>query len=266
MTFSSEIQRRLEAALRLNSPLNKDSVPSNAPSNDQATKEAAETADEEDDAAEDVSYQPYKPQKLNFGYPHPDPVVENSTLSAVKPPDISYNLAIPADVIAKARLSNLQLEAVVYGSQRHLQDLPQPPEPLVAHGQEKIKPNLQTPPPKNTKSNRKRPSPISLCDQPKIPACRAGFMLGDSAGMGKGRTLAAFCYENIMRGRKKHIWISVSKDLYDDAKRDLRDLGLKDYASEHCHLLGNKKYSKLEEKEGLFFATYRSHWTKQQND
>eukprot|EP00957_Ditylum_brightwellii_P093255 7101101-Ditylum_brightwellii.AAC.1 len=55
---------------------------------------------------------------------HPDPVVENSTLSAVEPPGVEYNLAMPADVIAKGKLSNLQLEAIVYGCQRHLIDLP----------------------------------------------------------------------------------------------------------------------------------------------
>lgn len=59
-----------------------------------------ETNDEEDDAAEAVSYKPYRPLKVKFGRPHPDPVVENSTLAAVEPPEIVYNLAIPADVIA----------------------------------------------------------------------------------------------------------------------------------------------------------------------
>ena len=33
--------------------------------------------------------------------------------------------------------------------------------------------------------------------------------------MGKGRTLAGFAVENIARGRKKHVWILVSSDLYE---------------------------------------------------
>ena len=33
--------------------------------------------------------------------------------------------------------------------------------------------------------------------------------------MGKGRTLAGFVVENIARGRRKHVWISVSSDLYE---------------------------------------------------
>ena len=80
--------------------------------------------DELDDVEEEMSYTPYKPAKLKFGVDHPDPVVENSTLAAVAPPDITYNLAMPADIIHEGKLSNLQLEAVVYGCQRHMIDLP----------------------------------------------------------------------------------------------------------------------------------------------
>lgn len=40
-----------------------------------------------------------------------------------------------------------------------------------------------------------------------VTPLRAGFLLGDGAGMGKGRTLAGFCVENIARGRNKHVWV-----------------------------------------------------------
>lgn len=56
-----------------------------------------------------------------------DPVVENSTLSAVAPPDVTYNLAMPASILSEGKLSNLQLEAIVYGCQRHMVDLPVKP-------------------------------------------------------------------------------------------------------------------------------------------
>ena len=42
--------------------------------------------------------------------------------------------------------------------------------------------------------------------QSRVPL-RAGFLLGDGAGMGKGRTLAGFCVENIARGRDRHVWV-----------------------------------------------------------
>ena len=56
---------------------------------------------------------------------------------------------------------------------------------------------------------------------------RAGFLLGDGAGVGKGRTLAGIIQENYLLGRKRAIWLSVSNDLRYDAERDLRDIGAK---------------------------------------
>lgn len=63
--------------------------------------------------------------------------------------------------------------------------------------------------------------------------------------------------ENISRGRKKHIWVSVSADLYEDAKRDLSDLGLDKYASAFCYNLGNyKSQDAIKQEEGVMFTTY----------
>lgn len=54
---------------------------------------------------------------------------------------------------------------------------------------------------------------------------RAGFLIGDGAGVGKGRTIAGVIFESYMKGRKRAIWVSVSNDLKYDAERDLRDIG-----------------------------------------
>lgn len=54
---------------------------------------------------------------------------------------------------------------------------------------------------------------------------RAGFFLADSTGVGKGRQIAGIILDNLVRGRKKHVWFSASKDLYLDAMRDFRDIG-----------------------------------------
>ena len=54
---------------------------------------------------------------------------------------------------------------------------------------------------------------------------RAGFLIGDGAGVGKGRTIAGIIFENYMKGRKRAIWVSVSNDLKYDAERDLKDIG-----------------------------------------
>ncbi|XP_043089366.1 protein strawberry notch homolog 2-like, partial [Puntigrus tetrazona] len=53
---------------------------------------------------------------------------------------------------------------------------------------------------------------------------RAGFLIGDGAGVGKGRTVAGIILENFLKGRKRALWFSVSNDLKYDAERDLKDI------------------------------------------
>ena len=42
--------------------------------------------------AEGVTFTDYRPAKLSYGAPHPDPVVETASLAAVEPPDVTYEL------------------------------------------------------------------------------------------------------------------------------------------------------------------------------
>ena len=87
---------------------------------------------------------------------------------------------------------------------------------------------------------------------------RAGFLIGDGPGVGKGRTLAGVIFENYLQGRKKSIWISASSDLTYDVVRDLRDIGAKHIA---VHAL-NKMYEDISAgvngliKEGVVFSIY----------
>ena len=39
---------------------------------------------------------------------------------------------------------------------------------------------------------------------------RRGFFCGDGAGVGKGRQLAGIILENVLCGRTKNVWLSVS--------------------------------------------------------
>ena len=57
-------------------------------------------------------------------------------------------------------------------------------------------------------------------------ASRAGFFLGDGAGVGKGRQIAAVIRHAVAAGNARHLWLSVSRSLIDDARRDLDDVGL----------------------------------------
>uniref|UniRef100_A0A1D2AC25 UBA domain-containing protein n=2 Tax=Auxenochlorella protothecoides TaxID=3075 RepID=A0A1D2AC25_AUXPR len=82
---------------------------------------------------------------------------------------------------------------------------------------------------------------------------RQGFFLGDGAGVGKGRQISAIILDNYARGRGKHVWLSTSTDLYQDAVRDLKDLG--------CHIPVIQNVQALDKatntpREGVMFMTY----------
>lgn len=164
----------------------------------------------------------YKPRKLPYGAPHPDPVVETASLAAVPPPNITYELAAYKELVDAGSLSALQLEAVVYACQRHETRLPD--------------------------------------------GSKAGFFLGDGAGVGKGRTIAGLILENWKRGRKKHIWVSVGADLKIDARRDLDDVGATDLPLHALNKLPYGKMSsvnfikkaKVDVTEGVMFLTYNA--------
>ncbi|XP_042963353.1 protein FORGETTER 1 [Carya illinoinensis] len=158
----------------------------------------------------------YRPPKLSIGPPHPDPIVETSSLSAVQPPEPTYDLKIKDELESSNTLSCLQIETLVYACQRHLHHLPS--------------------------------------------GARAGFFIGDGAGVGKGRTIAGLIWENWHHGMKKALWISVGSDLKFDARRDLDDVGA---TSIEVHALNKLPYSKLDSKsvgirEGVVFLTYSS--------
>ncbi|KAG8237954.1 hypothetical protein J437_LFUL016299 [Ladona fulva] len=88
---------------------------------------------------------------------------------------------------------------------------------------------------------------------------RAGFLIGDGAGVGKGRTISGIIYENYLKGRKRAIWVSVSNDLKYDSQRDLNDIGA---GKIDVHALNKFKYAKISSaingnvKKGVIFSTY----------
>ncbi|SPP82611.1 protein strawberry notch-like [Drosophila guanche] len=91
---------------------------------------------------------------------------------------------------------------------------------------------------------------------------RAGFLLGDGPGMGKGRSLAAIIYNNFMLGRKRALWVSISNTLKCDVERDVKDIG----ASEKINvvLLDTLNYWSISSEEndrfktGIVFCEYTS--------
>uniref|UniRef100_A0AAR2KAH3 Protein strawberry notch homolog 1 n=1 Tax=Pygocentrus nattereri TaxID=42514 RepID=A0AAR2KAH3_PYGNA len=87
-------------------------------------------------------------------------------------------------------------------------------------------------------------------------ADRAAYLIGDGAGVGKGRTIAGIIYENYLLGRKRSLWFSVSNDLKYDAERDLRDIGAKNIQVHSLNKISSKHNGSV--KKGVIFATYSS--------
>ncbi|GIL61313.1 hypothetical protein Vafri_15702 [Volvox africanus] len=88
---------------------------------------------------------------------------------------------------------------------------------------------------------------------------RAGFFIGDGAGVGKGRQIAGIIIDNFVRGRKRSLWLSTSSDLHADATRDLRDLGCQLTIINNVAALDRESRAlglAKEYREGVLFMTY----------
>ncbi len=126
----------------------------------------------------------YRVQKavVRGSHCHPANVVESAAMASVEPPDPTYEHHVPADAIAEGRVSDLQVEDVVYAGQAT--------EGLLPNG------------------------------------CRKGHWNGDGTGIGKGREIYAFIYDQMEQGRTKHLHVSASHQLYADAERDRSAVGV----------------------------------------
>ena len=189
----------------------------NNPTTSVETEPEPEAEADFEEVNDELTYDEYSPKYYSDGHPHPDPLVQSASMAAVDPPEITYKLHLPSKIKERGHLSTSQLEAVCYASQSFEQLLPS-----------------------DNNNNIKY---------------RRGFFLGDGAGVGKGRQLAGILFENWSRGRKRHVWLSVSADLYLDAQRDLKDIGAGHIKSVALHKL---PYSPIVLKEGIVFVTYSS--------
>ena len=113
----------------------------------------------------------YTPKKLKEGAPHPDHVVETEVLAAVIPPDLYESDG-----------------KMFKDAQHHLAD-------VVA---KKTISNLQL---ETVCYSNKRFA------QKMVGGLRAGFFLGDGAGVGKGRQIAATVLEHWRRGGRRALWM-----------------------------------------------------------
>lgn len=153
----------------------------------------------------------YRVQKavVRGSQPHPANVVESTAMACVEPPDVTYRHHLPADVIIEGRISNLQIEDVIYAGQATSAMLPD--------------------------------------------GTRKGHWNGDGTGIGKGREIYAFIYNEFAQGRTKHVHISASHQLVADAERDRSAVGL---PLRIIHQAQFKTAETITTDSGVLFTTY----------
>jgi predicted RNA methylase len=175
-------------------------------------------------------YIAYRPQRLIFedAVDHPTQLVESAAMASVALPAPSYVPQLPAKVIRDHVLSLAQLETLVQALDATSSDLP----------------------------GRYRVPERGLELVPDVEGARyrRGFFLGDGTGAGKGRQLASILMDQWLRGNRRHIWISESNALIEDARRDWQALG--GIALDIQPLSKIKPEAKIRQADGILFASY----------
>ena len=150
-------------------------------------------------------YQAYQLGRVRFATStlHPSPLVESGPMASVAPPAPTYRPVLPVTVAEDAKVSDAQLETVIYAGEAHSQVLPgswilgEAPHQVV----------------------------LVADDHPGAVRFRKGFFLGDGTGCGKGREIAGVIADNLAQGRQRAVWLSKNDALLEDARRDWTAIG-----------------------------------------
>jgi len=177
------------------------------------------------------------PKKLSS---HSSPACESGLLASVAAPEPNKEcLTVIAELVQQGKLSALQAEGCGLAIQRHCRLL---------------------------RREHANANPETHSSQPQR-YMRAGFFLGDGAGVGKGRQISAVIRDSYSRSfkdaskgissRRRHLWLSVSRELVEDAKRDLEDVGCYAPVLDGADVLGsNNKRSAKGDQSAVLFITY----------
>ena len=165
---------------------------------------------------------------------HSSPACESGLLASVNAPSPNKEcLSVIGQLAQEGKLSALQVEGAGLAIQRHCRLL-------------------------------KREDTIPGAKSRRV---RAGFFLGDGAGIGKGRQIAAVLRDSLSRSvkdsvgknvstRRRHLWLSVSRELVEDARRDLEDIGCYAPVIDGADALGGNSKGGSGDQSGVLFITY----------
>ena len=175
-------------------------------------------------------YLPYRPSRIAIpcAAAHPTALVESIAMGSITAPRPTYVPQLPRQVVDSKVLSDAQLETLIYAGDAFERDL-------------------------SGRFNAVEEG-LSLTPDAEGRPYRTGFFLGDGTGAGKGRQVAAIILDQWLRGRRKHIWISKTETLLEDARRDWTAVG--GLALDIQHLNQWKLGTPIGAVEGVLFLTY----------